>query len=373
MPIRQDSRSGKWYYRLQYRKARFFEGGFEKADQARRAEAKKLNGLAEGRITPEKPAELTFAEGARWFFENHAKPNKRSWKNDRARLEMAIRFFGNKLLKDVTPEDVDAFLIWAKKRGRGVGGKGLSDNTRNHYLAELRSVFNRLRKMRKYKGDNPCIYIEMKKVPRARVRFLFPAEERALSPVVAKDSLVWPYYYVALHTGMRIGEIAKLRVEDISFITGAIFIRNSKNGRSRYVPLSEDLQKFLEDRMIGKKPADYALAGVIRDYVSRRFRWCCKEAEVTDFQFHDLRHTFAQRLLAKGEPIYKVSKILGHSSIVVTEQHYGHLALQDLKSTVDKIDGVIHLPVAAEWQQSKIDTAAEVTKMSEVQHFGEVA
>ena len=191
----------------------------------------------------------------------------------------------------------------------------------------------------------------MKKVPRARVRFLYPAEERALSLVVSEDILVWPYYVVALHTGMRIGEIARMKVEDISITIRDIFVPNSKSNRSRHVPMSEELAVFLESHLAWKNASDHALAGVIPNYVSRRFKGLCERSGVVNLKFHDLRHTFAARLLTKGVPIYKVSKILGHSSVVVTEQHYGHLSLADLREAISCIEGVVSVPFAADLQQ----------------------
>jgi integrase len=151
---------------------------------------------------------------------------------------------------------------------------------------------------------------------------------------------------------MRLGEIVQMKVEDISISLRDIFIPNSKSGHSRHVPMSEELASFLEQQIQGKKAGDDVLAGVIRDYVSRRFRWLCQKSGVANLKFHDLRHTFAARLLTKGVPIYKVSKILGHSSVVVTEQHYGHLSLADLKGAISCIEGVVSVPFAADLQQN---------------------
>jgi integrase len=144
-------------------------------------------------------------------------------------------------------------------------------------------------------------------------------------------------------------------VEDITISLRDIFIPNSKSSRSRHVPMSEELASFLKVVIQGKRPNDYALAGVIRDYVSRRFRWLCQRSGVANLKFHDLRHTFTARLLTRGVPIYKVSKILGHSSVVVTEQHYGHLSLADLKGAISCIEGVVSVPFAADLQQSAED------------------
>lgn len=349
MPIRQDSRTKRWYYRF-HRGRSYFKGGFRTHDQAKEAEVRHLNQVIERGVDAERPIQnLTLAEGSSVFFDNHSRKNKRSWKNDRARVALMGRFFKKTLMQDVTPEALEEFLDGLQKQ------YGLKDSTRNHYLALVKAIYNRLKKWRMYRGENPAFFVEMKKVPRARVRFLYPAEEKLLTPVVAQDAVVWPYYVVALHTGMRLGEIARMKAQDISLSIRDIFVPNSKSSRSRHVPVSEELAVFLEHQIAGKKPEDFALAGVIRDYVSRRFRWLCQTSGVADLKFHDLRSTFAARLLSQGVPIYKVSKILGHSSVVVTEQHYGHLSLADLKEAISCIEGVVSVPFAADLQHSALE------------------
>jgi integrase len=345
MPIRQDSRTRKWYYRF-YRGRSYFRGGFRTHAQAKEAERIRLDEVIEGGASVNRfTKDLGLAEAGRLFFENHAKRSKRSWKNDRARIGILSRYFGNTLMREITPEKLEAFLDAVQTKHQ------LSDHTRNHYLALVKTVYNRLKKWRLYFGENPASYVELKKVPRARVRFLYPAEEKLLTPVVFEDSLVWPYYVIALHTGMRIGEIARMNVEDVSIEVRDIFVPNSKSVRSRHVPVSEELASFLSPYVDGKRPKDYALAGVIPGYISRRFKGLCERSGVDDLKFHDLRHTFAARLLGGGVPIYKVSKILGHSSVVVTEQHYGHLSLADLKGAISCIEGVVTVPFAADLQQ----------------------
>jgi integrase len=81
-----------------------------------------------------------------------------------------------------------------------------------------------------------------------------------------------------------------MKVQDISLSIRDIFVPNSKSSRSRHVPVSEELAIFLAGQIAGRKPEDCALAGVIRDYVSRRFRWLCYKTSIADLKFHDLRH-----------------------------------------------------------------------------------
>src|SRR5439155_2855220 len=117
---------------------------------------------------PERPAQdLTLAEDGRLFFENHSKRNKRSWKNDRARVKIVARFFGKKLMKDVTPEELESFLNAVQRK------YGIKDTTRNHYLALVKAIYNRMKKWRLYIGENPAFHVEKENVPHARVRFLY--------------------------------------------------------------------------------------------------------------------------------------------------------------------------------------------------------
>jgi hypothetical protein len=104
MSIRQDSRTGKWYYRF-WRGRSHFKGGFRTFDQAKQAEIRKLNQTIEnGAYALTTSREITLAEAGKLFFENHSQKNKRSWKNDRARVASIGRFFKKTLMKDVTPE-----------------------------------------------------------------------------------------------------------------------------------------------------------------------------------------------------------------------------------------------------------------------------
>jgi len=76
---------------------------------------------------------------------------------------------------------------------------------------------------------------------------------KMLTPLVATKPDVFAYYFVALHTGCRIGELMRLRVQDVDLILKRLFIGGrTKNKRSRYVPMSEDLAVFLKGLVEGR-------------------------------------------------------------------------------------------------------------------------
>lgn len=159
-----------------------------------------------------------------------------------------------------------------------------------------------------------------------------------LTKIVFEDARIWPYYLLALSTGLRLGNLCRMKGEDVDFSLGKIFVPTSKNGKSGYIPITEELVPILQALIKG--PKQLVLGSYTPSGISHIFPELAKAADVLNFHFHDLRHTFAYHLLSQGESIYKVSKLLLHSSVRVTEEHYGHMAIQDLQSTSDKLSGV---------------------------------
>jgi len=335
MTVRFKPQAKTWYHRFSWNRRSYFQGGFRTEKLAKEAEAMRFKDAVQKADCPEPVAQFTtFEEGSHWFLEKYSMKRKRSWVNDRARIKVLNEFFGGKNLWQITSSHVEALREYLKK-------KGLSSHTVNHYQALLRAIYNRLRKHQKYFGDNPTCYVEMERVPKVHVRFLYPSEEKILTPAVIQHEKLWPYYFVALHTGMRLREVCSIRVKDIDLLGRRIFVPHSKTNRSRYVPVSEELAEFLKGIISGKKLDQLAVGEYTHFTICHWFRKLCRKVGLDDFTFHSLRHTFSSVLLGKGVPIYKVSKILGHSSVVVTEAHYGHLDATALKAAIDQIDGVV--------------------------------
>ena len=75
-------------------------------------------------------------------------------------------------------------------------------------------------------------------------------------------------------------------------------------------------------------------------YLYKKFRQYAETAEIENVTLHDLRKTFGSMLIGKGVDIYRVSKLLGHSSVTVTESHYVDILDRDLADTVKKLDSL---------------------------------
>jgi len=102
------------------------------------------------------------------------------------------------------------------------------------------------------------------------------------------------------------------------------------------VPMTATLFKILDRRkneMNEEFPFDFNYNNVLK-----KLQIYYDRAEIKDADVHTLRRTFGSRLVQKGVPIFTVSKLLGHSSVVITEKHYVSLLKSDLESQVRKLD-----------------------------------
>lgn len=341
--------SGEWVYRFNFNKRGYRKQGFRTRTEAETAETlKKSEVIRSQSMGRSGNDDLKLCEAADLFFEEYVVPCKRTCSGDRAYIKGIKTFFGERRIKDITPRDVDAFRLYVGKNVKGKSQVKVSLHTVNRYHAGLKAIINWAKKKRIYFGDNPAWGVPMAKLEKARVRFLSPDEEKRLTPIVAKDARLWPYYVLALHTGMRIGELCAIRMKDIiRHPEPMIFIAHSKSHRSRYVPLSGPALEIVANRLKVEQQERLLLDSVNRETVSEWFKNACKVAQVMDFTFHCLRHTFASYMLGHGVPIYKVSKIMGHSTVIVTEQHYGHLDRSVLVEEIKHVEGIVTLPKLA--------------------------
>lgn len=334
MTVRHDDNAGTWYYRFSRNGKSYFQGGFRIQQQAAKAEIRKKDELMREETYPTPiGSNLSFRDAAQWFFDEYSRKRKDDWMVDRARIGFMQGFFEGKLLKQIQPSDVQAMREALALDGR-------SELTVNHYQSLFRAIINRVIKFGKFVGGNPACQVEMAKVERVRVRFLFPSEEKDLTPVVRQHKDLFPYYLMGMFTGMRLGELCGIRVKDISLPLSHVFVSRTKTNRSRYVPLHDEMRPYLASWMQGKEPDSLVLGNYHRCTVGHWFTEVCRKAGVKDFSFHCLRHSFVANMLGRGESLYKVAKIIG-DSVATTEKHYGHLDPRCLQDAIAKIGGVV--------------------------------
>ena len=172
----------------------------------------------------------------------------------------------------------------------------------------------------------------------ARTRYLSLEEcQRLIASCIAPH--IRALVTVALHSGMRLGEILNLRRHDLDFASGFILVRDSKNGESRHVPMDATLAALFRaypHRLGTDLVFSSSRGGRIVD-VRTGFLNSCKRAGLIDLHFHDLRHTFASQFVMAGGDLYILKEILGHKSITMT-QRYAHLSPTYKIKAIDRMN-----------------------------------
>ena len=163
-----------------------------------------------------------------------------------------------------------------------------------------------------------------------------------LSRVAFTDYLK-PMVLLALNTGMRRGELFDLTINDVDLKQRHVVVRGSsaKSGKTRVIPLNKESNKILAVWIQESKPKDLVfpspVSGKRFDNINKSWKRLLEEAQLSDFRFHDLRHTFASNLVMTGSDIYTVSELLGHSDVTVTKR-YAHLAPEHKSKAVELLN-----------------------------------
>jgi len=283
--------------------------------------------IAEGKFLDiKKEYKVRFEDFSDEYLEVHCKSNNKSWhKSDYFNLKSLKKYFGNKCLHEITPKDIEQY--------RADRIKEVSKSTVNRALNCLSSLYNRAIEWGKA-AENPMSKIKLYKVPEKRTRYL---EREEIDKLLAHCcEHLKPIVIVALHTGMRKSEILGLKWHDIDIKRNTIHLYDTKNGEKREVPMNEVVQKTVIG--VFKNPgSQYVFCNKdSKPYgnVRKSFFTALKKADIINFRFHDLRHTFASQLVMSGVDLNTVRELLGHKSIEMTLR-YSHLSLDHKKRAVD--------------------------------------
>jgi integrase len=173
-----------------------------------------------------------------------------------------------------------------------------------------------------------------------RLRFLTIEECQTLIDCCARH--LKPIVTVALHTGMRRGEILGLKWKQVDLNHGFILLDTSKNGERKEIPIDDTLQE-----MFSEMPHSIESIYVFTDRdgnpyksVKRSFSTALRKAGIHDFRFHDCRHTFASHLVMAGVDLVSVKDLLGHKSLTMTLR-YAHLAAGHKRKAVNTLDRLL--------------------------------
>ena len=264
--------------------------------------------------------------------------SKRQHKGYIARLKT---FFGAVTLEHVTPKRIVAYKTQRY-------ADGVKPSTINRELAALKKAFNLARREWEWCRDNPVSRISLEKENNRRDRWLSPDEEERV--LKGASDATRELITFALHTGMRLGEILSLTWQGVDLARRTVTVLKSKNGERRTIPVNETVLALLADKAKVRSTRTESVfhtteeTPFLPDNVRRAFRSALAKAEVTDVHFHDLRHTFATRLVQAGVDLYKVQLLLGHKSPTMTQRYAHHFpeSLRDGVAVLDRAKAVAH-------------------------------
>jgi len=238
--------------------------------------------------------------------------------------------FPGRTLAQISPGDVERYQAERIKTS--------APATVNREVKFLKRVFN-IAIADGLIATNPTNRVKLHRENNERVRFLSADEETKLREAMKPAD--WPLVAFAIHTGLRQGEQFNLRWDNVDFATGMITIPRAKSGKLRRVPMNDTVRAILRElpsrarselvfpskavelkngeTVGGESPRD------ARNFLHRAYAPALKKAKIEGMRWHDLRHTFASRLVMAGVDIRTVQELMGHQSITMTLR-YSHLS-----------------------------------------------
>ena len=235
----------------------------------------------------------------------------------------------NILLSDITDENVSQYILYRKQ--------SVSNRTINKEIKHLAKV---LKRAREYWNSNAFnLIIKKHKLPEKgdRIRALNQEELKRL--IDCAPDFLKPIIITAVCTGFRRSNVLSLRKEQIDWenknitVMAKSTILDGKRHSVQMIPQLETLLKELADK--SEDGFLFHFKGKPLKEVKRSFSTACKKAGITDFHFHDLRHTTATMVYGATRDIRIVKEILGHSRVEQTMK-YAHFFQEQEREALEK-------------------------------------
>ncbi len=263
-------------------------------------------------------------------FENHLEEKGRATATILAYtkdVEQLLEFVTNKdktKLEEISTQDIDSFKEELNKQ----------DYTAKSISRKVNSIksFFRFLNSKDILDKNPASDVSHPKYELKPPRILSKLEYRALRDACRDDKRLSAIIELLLQAGIRIGELASLKLDDLNLKNNKITIRAYESHEGRTVPLTqpakEAIREYLEVRpksddqhVFLTKTGNQFLVRNIRSSIDRYFRI----AGIEDAKVNDLRHTFIAQQLKSGTPLVYVSKIVGHKRLSTTERYLKYI------------------------------------------------
>lgn len=267
----------------------------------------------------------------------------------KAVFDNMLRIFNDKPIKLINSRDIELY--------KTVRAEEVTKATVNKDINTMKAIFNIAIRF-EWLNLNPVKNIKKLSIPQKEYLAFSSIQIKTFLGSIENVSIK-NFITFALLTGCRLNEIINLQWKDVNFSDRILTIRNkpnfkTKTGKIRQIPISDSLYNLLSgiinantgineniliyvnpDRYIFVNPQDYKYS---KNYVSKYFKDILRKLNFEEkYHFHCLRHTFITSLIKSGVNINYVKEIAGHSEIQTT-MNYIHIATEDLREAVNKIN-----------------------------------
>jgi integrase len=344
-------KKGKTYYAVLALngKRKWIKGGPTRKD-AQRVLAEKVNELNHG--TYRELPKMTFETFSVLWLQGHAEKNVKPSTIAGYKHILDKRLvpeFGHVLLSDISPIALQAYTAKRKhafsERGSKEGQipkvlKAISPKTVSNEVVLIKEIFKHAYRWG-YVKQNPAEHLDRPKLPKKEIEILNPAECKLL--LENSSGLYRTAFLTALLTGLRAGEMWALQWGDVDWNSKRVYVRRSvwknqfQTPKSHYsvrpVDLPDDLLSELRRWKLACPisnsdlvfPSQEGAISCHDNVVKRHFDPTLRKAGLRHVSFHSLRHTNASMRIQSGQNIKYMSTQMGHSSVKVTLDVYGHL------------------------------------------------
>lgn len=299
--------------------------------------AKRLVETADGKWFPSEAKKRTFEELKERYMNEHSKIHKtsKSTLRDESSFKHLSSYFKGLKLSEILPARISEYKSLRT-------GDGAKPATLSRELEVLRHSLNLAVREWEWLERSPFEKVRIERVNNRIERWLAKEEEN----ILLDASLPWlrDIIIFALNTGMRQSEILNLKWTEVDLFRRIVVALETKNKEKRTIPINQTVLDLLKVKIKVQSMSGYVFTSQASDRIDARnllraFYRARKAVNLEDVRFHDLRHTFATRLVQSGVDLYTVKELLGHKTITMT-MRYAHHNIESLRHGVEVLDKI---------------------------------
>ncbi|SCW52466.1 Site-specific recombinase XerD [Paenibacillus tianmuensis] len=375
--IKKDKNTGKYYYVLDIGKdggrKQKKKRGFATKKDAEIALAKLLTEVNDGTyLEPSKNTLVQLME--KWIESKKGNMTRLTVDSYKSYIvnHIAPSNIGSKQLAKLSSDDIEEFIKYLRTK-KTDKGKNLSDSTIQRIFNIVVTALNYAKKM-KYVKENVALNVDRPQISKRKLQ-VWDVEEVNKFLEHIKKYRHFLAFYLAIHTGMRQGEILGLPWSNIDFDNKTIRVtqtlEHDAKGITEGAKTNSSVRSIsISDEVIAQLKKQYHMieeekenAGelyqdnddlvictnigkpVFADTLTKFMRKSIRELNVTPIRFHDLRHTSASLMLKIGVHPKIVSERLGHSSVTITLDTYSHLLPNMQEEAAKRLSNLLNKPL----------------------------